>query len=272
MSRDRKQPKVSAGSRPACWSARRPTAASGRRQRAELPGGAAATRSTSPTAITTRSSGSISPQRQDRGRGRGSPSPLVAGAARRGAVRHGGLAGRDAALCRRVRASTPSACWTRRPASCSGHIPTAWYPYRVAITRTGSAAGVHLLPGFGNGPNAGNEMPKSPFLGMKGVCSVFSMCRPTPSCRAMTRTRARLQRHRGPERGPRGDGLAGDPRRARASLRRRSNTSSSSPRRTTPTTRSSTASPARITTPACCAGATTSASQGRASRRWKTRR
>ena len=58
-----------------------------------------------------------------------------------------------------------------------GHIPTAWYPYRVAV----SADGRHLLcicfKGFGNGPNAGKEIPDSPFLGMKGVLSVIPVPR-----------------------------------------------------------------------------------------------
>ncbi|HTE19241.1 MAG TPA: alkaline phosphatase family protein, partial [Armatimonadota bacterium] len=54
-----------------------------------------------------------------------------------------------------------------------GHIPTAWYPYRVALSPDGS----HLLcisfKGFGNGPSAGKEIPRSPFLGIKGVLSVI---------------------------------------------------------------------------------------------------
>jgi hypothetical protein len=50
-----------------------------------------------------------------------------------------------------------------------GHIPTAWYPYRV------SPDGRHLacisFKGFGNGPNAGQQIPKSDSLAMRGVIS-----------------------------------------------------------------------------------------------------
>ncbi len=50
-----------------------------------------------------------------------------------------------------------------------GNIPTAWYPYRVCINPSGSRLGVICFRGFGNGPNAGSNIPVSPFLGMKGV-------------------------------------------------------------------------------------------------------
>ncbi len=50
-----------------------------------------------------------------------------------------------------------------------GHIPTAWYPYRVVVSRGGGHLGVISFRGFGNGPNAGPHQPTSPFLGMKGV-------------------------------------------------------------------------------------------------------
>ena len=54
-----------------------------------------------------------------------------------------------------------------------GHIPTAWYPYRVAV----SPDGKHLLcicfRGFGNGPSGGKAIPNSPFLHLKGVLSVL---------------------------------------------------------------------------------------------------
>jgi YVTN family beta-propeller protein len=53
-----------------------------------------------------------------------------------------------------------------------GHLPTAWYPYRVAISKDGTQLFVICFRGFGNGPNAGKEIPKSPFLNMKGVLSV----------------------------------------------------------------------------------------------------
>jgi len=58
-----------------------------------------------------------------------------------------------------------------------GHVPTAWYPYRVALSPNGRHLVCICLRGFGNGPNAGENRPKSDFLGMRGVVSVI----PTPS-------------------------------------------------------------------------------------------
>lgn len=54
-----------------------------------------------------------------------------------------------------------------------GHIPTAWYPYRVAATPDGRSLLAICFMGFGNGPKGGAEVPKSDFLGMKGVLSVI---------------------------------------------------------------------------------------------------
>jgi YVTN family beta-propeller protein len=56
-----------------------------------------------------------------------------------------------------------------------GHIPTAWYPYRVALSPDGRQLVCICFRGFGNGPNAGQEIPKSDFLGMKGVVSVLAV-------------------------------------------------------------------------------------------------
>jgi YVTN family beta-propeller protein len=56
-----------------------------------------------------------------------------------------------------------------------GHIPTAWYPYRVALSPDGRKLACICFRGFGNGPNAGSEIPKSDFLGMKGVLSVLDV-------------------------------------------------------------------------------------------------
>ena len=56
-----------------------------------------------------------------------------------------------------------------------GHIPTAWYPYRVALSPDGQKLVVICFRGFGNGPNAGQEIPKSDFLGMRGVVSVLDV-------------------------------------------------------------------------------------------------
>ncbi|NOS68957.1 MAG: hypothetical protein HOP33_03420 [Verrucomicrobia bacterium] len=56
-----------------------------------------------------------------------------------------------------------------------GHIPTAWYPYRVALSPDGRQLVCICFRGFGNGPNAGKEIPKSDFLGMRGVVSVLDV-------------------------------------------------------------------------------------------------
>ncbi|MEO6036597.1 MAG: YncE family protein, partial [Verrucomicrobiota bacterium] len=56
-----------------------------------------------------------------------------------------------------------------------GHIPTAWYPYRVTLSPDGRRLVCICFRGFGNGPNAGKEIPKSDFLGMRGVISVLDV-------------------------------------------------------------------------------------------------
>lgn len=56
-----------------------------------------------------------------------------------------------------------------------GHIPTAWYPYRVALSPDAKKLVCICFRGFGNGPNAGNEIPKSNFLDMRGVVSVLDV-------------------------------------------------------------------------------------------------
>jgi len=54
-----------------------------------------------------------------------------------------------------------------------GHIPTAWYPYRLAVSPDGRRLACISFKGFGNGPNAGKEIPKSEFLGMRGVITIL---------------------------------------------------------------------------------------------------
>ncbi len=56
-----------------------------------------------------------------------------------------------------------------------GHIPTAWYPYRVAMSPDGRQLVCICFRGFGNGPSAGKEIPKSDFLGLRGVVSVLDV-------------------------------------------------------------------------------------------------
>jgi YVTN family beta-propeller protein len=55
-----------------------------------------------------------------------------------------------------------------------GQIPTAWYPYRVVLSKDGKRMGVINFRGFGNGPNAGSQRPNSPFLGMAGAFTVLN--------------------------------------------------------------------------------------------------
>ncbi len=55
-----------------------------------------------------------------------------------------------------------------------GHIPTAWYPFRLALSSDGMRLACICFKGFANGPNAGKQVPQSPFLGMKGVLSVIT--------------------------------------------------------------------------------------------------
>ena len=54
-----------------------------------------------------------------------------------------------------------------------GHIPTAWYPYRVAVAPDGKRLTCICFRGFGNGPNAGKAIPDSPFLHLKGTLSIL---------------------------------------------------------------------------------------------------
>ena len=56
-----------------------------------------------------------------------------------------------------------------------GHIPTAWYPYRVAVSPDGRQLVCICFRGFGNGPNAGKEIPQSDFLQMRGVVSILDV-------------------------------------------------------------------------------------------------
>ena len=56
-----------------------------------------------------------------------------------------------------------------------GHIPTAWYPYRLAISPDGRHLASISFKGFGNGPNAGEQIPKSDFLRMRGVVSILDV-------------------------------------------------------------------------------------------------
>lgn len=54
-----------------------------------------------------------------------------------------------------------------------GHIPTAWYPYRVAVSPDGRRLAWISFKGFGNGPNLGKDVPKPGFLAMRGVIGIL---------------------------------------------------------------------------------------------------
>lgn len=56
-----------------------------------------------------------------------------------------------------------------------GHLPTAWYPYRVAVSPDGKTLGIICFKGFGNGPSGGKERPTDAFMGMRGVLSVVTV-------------------------------------------------------------------------------------------------
>jgi YVTN family beta-propeller protein len=69
-----------------------------------------------------------------------------------------------------------------------GHIPTAWYPYRLTVSPDGRRLAVVCFKGFGNGPNAGAAIPKSPFLGLKGVLTILDQ----PSGEELSRLTGRV--------------------------------------------------------------------------------
>jgi YVTN family beta-propeller protein len=56
-----------------------------------------------------------------------------------------------------------------------GHIPSAWYPYRVAVSPDGRSLAVACFRGFGNGPNAGARDPENKFLDMRGALQVLAV-------------------------------------------------------------------------------------------------
>ncbi|MCU1328114.1 MAG: beta-propeller repeat [Bryobacterales bacterium] len=74
-----------------------------------------------------------------------------------------------------------------------GHIPTAWYPYRLAISSDGGHLASISFKGFGNGPNAGKEVPNSPFLGLKGVITTLN----TPSADELQKLTAQVLQNNG---------------------------------------------------------------------------
>ena len=56
-----------------------------------------------------------------------------------------------------------------------GHLPVGWYPYRVALSNDGKKLLCINFRGFGSGPNAGKEIPKSEYLRMRGMVNIFDI-------------------------------------------------------------------------------------------------
>jgi YVTN family beta-propeller protein len=56
-----------------------------------------------------------------------------------------------------------------------GQIPTAWYPYRAAISPDGRHLACICFRGFGNGPKGPGVEPDSPYLHLKGSLSVIDV-------------------------------------------------------------------------------------------------
>lgn len=64
-----------------------------------------------------------------------------------------------------------------------GRLPTAWYPYRIALSPDEKRLLCICFKGFGNGPKGVTPPPTSPYLGMGGVLSVL----PVPPDRELAR-------------------------------------------------------------------------------------
>jgi YVTN family beta-propeller protein len=71
-----------------------------------------------------------------------------------------------------------------------GHLPTAWYPYRVAISPDGASLAVICFKGFGNGPSGGPDRPTDPFMDMRGVLTTLRVPPDAdlPACTETVRT------------------------------------------------------------------------------------
>ena len=149
-----------------------------------------------------------------------------------------------------------------------GHIPTAWYPYRLAISADGRRLACICFRGFGNGPSGGSALPNSPFLGMKGTLTILDV----PSSERLRQLTAQVLDLNGiRDRSADRDQLASaviptEPGKTRA----KSSTWFSSRKRTTPLIPSSTASRARTTTLHCCAGGCINSSSPTTRRRSRT--
>lgn len=59
-----------------------------------------------------------------------------------------------------------------RTGKMKGHIPSGWYPYRVALSADDKKLICLNFRGFGNGPNAGKNIPDSPYLYLRGMANI----------------------------------------------------------------------------------------------------
>ena len=175
MSPTRRTRTVIAGSRPGCWSARRPTAAKPSAAAHRTTWWPTATRSTSPTATTTRSSaidlatGKIDAARPD--------SPVAARGRLRGVGPRGMAVSPDGpgSMSRRSGINAIGVLDTRHR-KVLGHIPTAWYPYRVALSPDGKKLPASASAASATARTRGKRAsPTDPFLGMQGVSHVLDV-------------------------------------------------------------------------------------------------
>ena len=128
------------------------------------------------------------------GKVRLTPSPLVAGI--RGVLPAGMVLSPDGTRLYVAEMSLNAiAVVDTRTMDVLGHIPTAWYPYRLAMSPDGRKLACICFRGFGNGPNAGNAVPKSAFLGMMGVLTVLD----TPGSEALPELTTQVLRNNGLE-------------------------------------------------------------------------
>jgi YVTN family beta-propeller protein len=56
-----------------------------------------------------------------------------------------------------------------------GHLPTAWYPYRVVVSGDGKSLAAICFKGFGNGPSGGKDRPTDPFMDMRGALTTLAV-------------------------------------------------------------------------------------------------
>lgn len=123
-----------------------------------------------------------------------SPSPLVAGL--RGVGPAGMVLSPDGARLYVAELSLNAiAVLDTETMEVLGHIPTAWYPYRLAISPDGRQLAVICFRGFGNGPNTDHAAPTDEFMHLRGVLTILH----TPSATELNSLSAEVLRNNGIE-------------------------------------------------------------------------